>query len=97
MCGWWLCPLHHHAFHCQGSLLAYIRKEKINLVVPKEADDELASSLIPRHPSKEVWQIYYILRGGTKILYYIHQTLLSSCSVEGGSGDKTIAGRLIYI
>ena len=28
-------------------------------------------------------------RGPTKMLYYIHQTPLSSCSVEGGSGDKT--------
>ena len=28
-------------------------------------------------------------RGPTKMLYYIHQTLLSSCSVEGGSGDET--------
>ena len=27
-------------------------------------------------------------RGPTKMLYYIHQTL-SSCSVEGGSGDET--------
>ena len=29
-------------------------------------------------------------RGPTKILYYIHQTPLSSCSVEGGSGAETI-------
>ena len=29
-------------------------------------------------------------RGPTKMLYYIHQTPLSSCSVEGGSGDETI-------
>ena len=28
-------------------------------------------------------------RGGTKILYYIHQTPLSSWRVEGGSGDET--------
>ena len=28
-------------------------------------------------------------RGPTKMLYYIHQTPLSSCSVEGGSGDET--------
>ena len=28
-------------------------------------------------------------RGPTKMLYYIHQTLLSFCSVEGGSGDET--------
>ena len=28
-------------------------------------------------------------RGPTTILYYIHQTPLSSCSVEGGSGDET--------
>ena len=34
-------------FIANGSLLAYIKKEKTNLVVPKEADDELASSLIP--------------------------------------------------
>ena len=27
--------------------------------------------------------------GGTKMLCYIHQTSLSSCSVEGGSGDET--------
>ena len=27
--------------------------------------------------------------GGTKMLYYIHQTPLSSWSVEGGSGDET--------
>ena len=27
--------------------------------------------------------------GPTKMLYYIHQTPLSSCSVEGGSGDET--------
>ena len=26
---------------------------------------------------------------GTKMLYYIHQTLLSSWRVEGGSGDET--------
>ena len=26
--------------------------------------------------------------GPTKMLYYIHQTPLSSCSVEGGSGDE---------
>ena len=29
--------------------------------------------------------------GPTKMLYYIHQTPLSSCSVEGGSGDETKA------
>ena len=29
-------------------------------------------------------------RGPTKMLYYIHQTPLSFCSVEGGSGDETI-------
>ena len=29
-------------------------------------------------------------RGGTKILYYIHQTPLSSWRVEGGSGDETM-------
>ena len=28
-------------------------------------------------------------RGPTKMLYYIHQTPLSFCSVEGGSGDET--------
>ena len=28
-------------------------------------------------------------RRPTKMLYYIHQTPLSSCSVEGGSGDET--------
>ena len=30
-------------------------------------------------------------RGPTKTLYYIHQTplSLSSCSVDGGSGDET--------
>jgi len=28
-------------------------------------------------------------RGSTKMFYYIHQTPLSSCSVEGGSGDET--------
>ena len=28
-------------------------------------------------------------RGGTKMLYYIHQTPLSSWRVEGGSGDET--------
>ena len=28
-------------------------------------------------------------RGPTKMLYYIHQTPLSYCSVEGGSGDET--------
>ena len=28
-------------------------------------------------------------RGPTKMLYYIHQTPLSSCSVEGGSGAET--------
>ena len=28
-------------------------------------------------------------RAGTKILYYIHQTPLSSWRVEGGSGDET--------
>ena len=28
-------------------------------------------------------------RGPTKILHYIHQTSLSSCSVEGGSGAET--------
>ena len=28
-------------------------------------------------------------RGPTKMLYYIHQTPLSPCSVEGGSGDET--------
>ena len=28
-------------------------------------------------------------REGTKILYYIHQTPLSSWRVEGGSGDET--------
>ena len=28
-------------------------------------------------------------RGPTK-MYYIHQTPLSSCSVEGGSGDETM-------
>ena len=36
-------------------------------------------------------------RGPTKMLYYIHQTPLSFCSVEGGSGDETRAhknGRL---
>ena len=27
--------------------------------------------------------------GGTRMLYCIHQTTLSSCSVEGGSGDET--------
>ena len=27
--------------------------------------------------------------GPTKMLYYIHQTPLSSCSVEGGSGNET--------
>ena len=27
--------------------------------------------------------------GPTKMLYYIHQTPLSSCSAEGGSGDET--------
>ena len=27
--------------------------------------------------------------GGTKILYYIHQTPLSSWRVDGGSGDET--------
>ena len=27
--------------------------------------------------------------GGTKILYYIHQTPFSSWRVEGGSGDET--------
>ena len=27
--------------------------------------------------------------GPTKMLYYIHQTPFSSCSVEGGSGDET--------
>ena len=31
-----------------------------------------------------------ILSGGTKMLYYIHQTPLSSWRVEGGSGDETI-------
>ena len=30
-------------FIANGSLLAYIRKEKTNLVVPKDADDELVS------------------------------------------------------
>ena len=28
-------------------------------------------------------------RGPTKMLYYIHQTPLVSCSVEGRSGDET--------
>ena len=28
-------------------------------------------------------------RGGTKMLYYIHQTPLSPWRVEGGSGDET--------
>ena len=28
-------------------------------------------------------------RGPTKMLYYIHQTPLSYCSVEGGSGEET--------
>ena len=28
-------------------------------------------------------------RGPKKMLYYIHQTHLSSCSAEGGSGDET--------
>ena len=27
--------------------------------------------------------------GPTKMLYYIHQTPLSSCNVEGGSGNET--------
>ena len=27
--------------------------------------------------------------GPTKMLYYIHQTPLSFCSIEGGSGDET--------
>ena len=31
-------------FIANGSLLAYIKKEKTNLVVPNDADDELASS-----------------------------------------------------
>ena len=31
-------------------------------------------------------------RGPTKMLYYIHQTPLSSSSVEGGSGDETTTG-----
>ena len=32
-------------FISNGSLLAYIKKEKTNLVVPNDADDELASSI----------------------------------------------------
>ena len=31
-------------------------------------------------------------RGPTKMLYYIHQTPLSSSSVEGGAGDETTTG-----
>ena len=33
-------------------------------------------------------------RGPTRILYYIHQTPLSSCSVEGGLGPRLNGGML---
>ena len=32
-----------------GSLLAYIKKEKTHLVIPNDADDELASSYYAMH------------------------------------------------
>ena len=35
-------------------------------------------------------------RGGTKMLYYIHQTPLSSWRVEGGSGDETTQFAVVY-
>ena len=36
-------------FIANGSLLAYIKKEKTNLVVPNDADNELASSYYVIH------------------------------------------------
>ena len=41
-------------FMANGSLLAYIRMEKTSIVVPKEAGDDLASSLVPRPPLQRV-------------------------------------------
>ena len=42
---------------------------------------------LPHQPIKIVPLKFW--GGPTKMLYYIHQTPLSSCSVEGGSGDET--------
>ena len=36
-------------FIANGSLLAYIKKEKTHLVIPNDADDELASSYYTMH------------------------------------------------
>ena len=45
--------------------------------------------IIATSASQTVLPKFRKFRGPTKMLYYIHQTPLSSCSVEGGSGDKT--------